>query len=387
VRSNYFEKFNQLKCCVVIPTFNNASTLAQVLDGILGYTSNVIVVNDGSTDNTQDVLLNFKGIEVLHNSKNKGKGSALRLAFKFALEREYDYAITIDSDGQHRPDELPTFIDFIERNPGFLVVGARNMEQEGIPGKSSFGHKFSNFWFRIETGINLPDTQSGYRLYPIKKLSTIRFFTRKFEFEIEVLVRAAWTGIQLQSVPVSVFYAPVGERVSHFRPFKDFFRISILNTILVAIAICYARPLYYYKNFSIAKFKKLIGSGEPVMNLSLAVGLGAFMGIFPIWGYQMIVGVFIAHIFKLNKALVIVATNVSFPPFIPFILYGSLVMGKWFVADPIHLTFNQNIDLHIVKTGLVQYICGSILLAFLTGILMTLLTYVSLKIRRRENRS
>jgi len=371
---------------VLIPTYNNAGTLADVINGVLAYTSNVIVINDGSTDGTREILLNFKDIEILHNPKNLGKGSALRLGFKFALTKNYDYAITIDSDGQHNTREIPKFIDLIDKNPGSLIVGARNMEQESIPGKSSFGHKFSNFWFRIETGINLPDTQSGYRLYPIKKLSTIHFFTRKFEFEIEVLVRAAWVGIPLHSVPVSVYYAPEGERVSHFRPFKDFFRISILNTILVAIAVTYARPLYYYKNFTVEKFKKLMGSGESTKNVSLAVGVGVFMGIFPIWGYQMIIAVSIAHLLKLNKALVILSTNVSFPPFIPFVLYGSLVLGKLFVADPIHLTFNQHIDLHIVKTGLVQYICGSILLAFIVGGSMTLLTYVSLKIRRKGKR-
>jgi len=104
------------------------------------------------------------------------------------------------------------------------------MEQEGIPRKSSFGHKFSNFWFWVETGIKLSDTQSGYRLYPLTELKKIHFFMRKFEFEIEAIVRAAWRGIPVISVPINVVYAPKETRVSHFRPIRDFTRISIMNT-------------------------------------------------------------------------------------------------------------------------------------------------------------
>ena len=98
------------------------------------------------------------------------------------------------------------------------------MTQEGVPKKSSFGNKFSNFWFWFETGIKLEDTQSGYRLYPLKTIPK-NYFTRKFEFEIEVIVRSAWNGVAVKNVPIKVLYDP-SERVSHFRPFKDFTRIE-----------------------------------------------------------------------------------------------------------------------------------------------------------------
>src|SRR5690606_8563116 len=127
-------------------------------------------------------------------------------------------------------------------------IGARNMKQAGIPGKSSFGNRFSNFWFKVETGINVPDTQSGFRLYPVARMKTMRFFTRKYEFEIEVLVRCAWKGIKIDSVPVSVYYAPEEERVSHFRPFIDFFRIGLLNTVLVLIAFLYVKPRKFFQS-------------------------------------------------------------------------------------------------------------------------------------------
>jgi uncharacterized protein (DUF2062 family) len=341
------------------------------------------VINDGSTDGTSDILDEFPKITCVEFNKNRGKGYALRKGFGTAIQLGYEYAITIDSDGQHHTSDLPIFIKALEDDPETLYVGARNMTQEGIPGKSSFGHKFSNFWYRVETGIKLPDTQSGYRLYPIKELSKMSFYTRKFEFEIEVLVRAAWKGVPVKSVPVQVYYAPNEKRISHFRPFTDFFRISVLNTILVFLAFLYFLPIMYFRDFSYQKFKKLIGKGEPTIKLATAVGFGVFMGIVPIWGYQMITAAFLAHFFKLNKPLVLLASNISIPPMMPFILYGSFLLGRFFVASPVNIKLD-GISLTSIKIAFIQYVAGSILLAVTAGILFGLLAYIFLLIRRNR---
>jgi glycosyltransferase involved in cell wall biosynthesis len=242
------ERFKQHKVCVIVPTYNNEKTLGNVLESVLKYTDDVIVVNDGSTDSTPEILQSFTKVEVVSYPKNVGKGWALRQGFKRALELGYDNAITIDSDGQHFAEDLPKFIDKLEETPGALSIGARNMEQSSVPGKSSFGNKFSNFWFWVETGLRLPDTQSGYRLYPIRRMEKMHFYTRKFEFEIEVIVRSAWRGIPVNFVPVKVFYAPRESRVSHFRPFKDFSRISVLNTVLVTVALLYVKPRDFFRS-------------------------------------------------------------------------------------------------------------------------------------------
>jgi glycosyltransferase involved in cell wall biosynthesis len=368
---------------VIVPTYNNAGTLSPILDQILGFTFNLIVVNDGSTDQTADILKNYTNISLVEFQKNRGKGLALRRGFEKAIELGYEEAITIDSDGQHSPSDLTVFLEAAEKEPGTIFVGARNMTQESIPGKSNFGHKFSNFWFWVETGIKLPDTQSGYRLYPIKKLAQIRFFTRKFEFEIEALVRAAWKGIPVKSVPIDVYYAPAGKRVSHFRPFRDFFRISLLNTTLVLLAFLYFRPAMYFRDFNFKKFKKLMGSGEPTPKLAAAVGFGVFMGIVPIWGYQMIVAAFLAHLMRLNKALVLVASNISIPPLIPFILYGSFMAGKLFVESPVNIKLDGNLTFEYIKVAAIQYLTGSILLALVAGLLFGLAAYILLFIRRK----
>lgn len=234
--------FREKKVCVLVPTYNNEQTLKSVLEGVLAYTDQVIVVNDGSTDSTATIINQFTEPVVIGYEHNRGKGYALRQGLKKAYDLGYDYAISIDSDGQHFPDDLPAFLQALETNPDSIIIGERNMDQASVPGKSSFGKKFSNFWFEFETGIKLNDTQSGYRLYPVKLLNELTFITNKFEFEIEVLVRAAWAGIPVKEVPVKVFYAEKGKRISHFRPFKDFTRISILNTVLVTITLLYIKP-------------------------------------------------------------------------------------------------------------------------------------------------
>lgn len=234
------------RVCVIIPTYNNAKTLQRVVDAVLQYITDVYVVNDGSTDATASILSQYDQIVIINQPENRGKGKALQAGFKRALEDGFDYAITIDSDGQHYPDDIPVFLEELAKHSEpVLLIGNRDMQQAGIPGKSSFGNRFSNFWFWFETGIRLEDTQSGYRMYPLKHLPK-KLYTNKFEFEIEIIVRTAWNDVLVKNIPVKVLYDPA-ERVSHFRPFQDFTRISILNTVLVLITLLYIKPRNFFR--------------------------------------------------------------------------------------------------------------------------------------------
>ena len=379
---NFQNKFDSLKCCVIIPTYNNASSLTAVLKGVLQLTSNVIVVNDGSTDSTNSILAGFKQITVLAHGKNCGKGITLRNGFKEAVRQGYEYAITIDSDGQHKPEEIPKFLDALEKNPGALIVGARNMDQDSVPATSSFGHKFSNFWYYVETGIKLPDTQTGFRLYPVKELSKMRFYTRKFEFEIEVLVRATWKGVPVNYVPVSVYYAPKNKRISHFRPFRDFTRVSLLNTILVLLALFYYRPLFVWRDFRKKGIAEILGRSESTHKLSAAIGFGVMMGIVPIWGYQTVTALFLAHLLRLKKLVVFWSCNVSMPPIMPFILFLSFKTGEFFVANPIVLSFNPDLSLQAITMGLKQYIIGAVIFAVVAAAIAFVISYLLISLWR-----
>ena len=231
------------KVCVVVPTYNNAATLQGVVESLLAYTNDVLVVDDGSTDSTTEAIRVLGDrITALGYPTNRGKGYALRTAFRRAAELGFDYAITIDADGQHSAKDLAAFIDAIERHPGALIVGSRGFDHKHMPAKNSFANKFSNFWFRIHTLSRLPDTQSGYRAYPLAQVAAMRLVTTRYETETELLVRSAWRGVPILPVAIGVHYPPAEERVSHFRPFRDFVRISVLNTALSLGAVFYGYP-------------------------------------------------------------------------------------------------------------------------------------------------
>ena len=385
------DRFDSLKVCVLIPTYNNAESLATVITDVLTYTSNVLVVNDGSTDTTSDILLSFPKIKCIHFPENRGKGMALRTGFKTAAELGYEYVISLDSDGQHLASSLPLFLDAIEKSPGALIIGARNMDQENVPAKSNFGHHFSNFWFRVETGIKAPDTQSGYRLYPVQRLKDLRFFTSKFEFEIEVIVRAAWHGIKIDFVQIDVFYPSAEERVTHFRPFRDFSRISVLNTLLVTIAFLYIKPRDFLRAlFNKEKIKtfyreQVISQDQSDELKSSSIALGIFMGIIPIWGFQLAAAIFLAIVLRLNKPLVIVAANISITPMIPLIVFLSCKTGALVLGDRASdIPFSTNLTIASVRTYGLQYLYGSLTFAFLAAVAAGIISFTLLKLFKQK---
>lgn len=369
--------------CVIVPTYNNGKTLRRVLDSVLQHTTNIIVVNDGSTDQTAAILEDYPQLFQIHHQKNSGKGTALRNGFKKAVSLGFDYAITIDSDGQHFASDLPKFINAIKTGGEALLIGSRNMTQDGVPKKSSFGNNFSNFWFWFETGIRLEDTQSGYRLYPLRRIPK-RYVTRKFEFEIEVIVRSAWEGIPVKNIPIDILYDP-SERVSHFRPFKDFTRISILNTVLVLFTIFYIKPrdfLRSLKKKGIRKFlrENILHSDDSVSKKSFSIALGVFIGIAPFWGFQTVIVLFLAALLRLNKVIAFAASNVSLPPFIPFIIYASLKIGEWLLPQSSSFDFDRSVTFSSLQEHLAQYIAGSLILAAAMSVIFGLASFLLLSI-------
>ena len=377
------QKMAELGICVIVPTYNNDKTLKDVICGVLENCNDVIVVNDGSTDNTENILKQFPSIFILKNEPNKGKGVALYKAMLFAIEKGFQYAISIDSDGQHDPKDISLFVEKLEQTGEALIIGARDMDKDSVPGKSQFGRKFSNFWFKVETGIDSPDTQSGYRLYPLSPIKKLKLFTRKFEFEIEIIVRLAWKGIKIESVPVSVIYFKKEERVSHFRPFKDFTRISILNTLLVTLAFLYFRPILFFKKEKIHTL--LYDKNESNFIKASSIAFGIFMGIIPIWGFQLIVAIILTVPLKLNKFLVILFANISIPPMLPFIIFGSMFCGKFWTGNPlIPNVFALNFE--TIKPYILQYILGSITLAVIAALIAGIISYTVLKLIRKETK-
>lgn len=235
---------NRERICIIIPTYNNEGTITDIIRRIMKYTNNIIIINDGCTDHTKEILgkINDPNIIIINNKRNRGKGVALKKGFKAAIYHGYEYAITIDANRQHFPEDIPLFIETFLKNKGAIIIGERTLNPGITRQGNNFTTKFSNFWFHLQTGIKMKDTQCGYRLYPLTLSHSGMIITSRYESELEFLVFSAWRSIPIVSIPVRIYYPPREKEISHFRPFYDFLCISLLNTILTIAAILYFIP-------------------------------------------------------------------------------------------------------------------------------------------------
>jgi glycosyltransferase involved in cell wall biosynthesis len=215
-----------------IPVYNNAATILDVAQRCRAQMDNVIVVDDGSTDSDLRDLLKSVDITVLRHPTNLGKGAALLTAFKHAAERGGEYVITLDGDGQHFPEDIPHFVSRLK--PDTILLGRRDKITGEMPRSSRFGRRFSDFWIYVETARSVSDSQSGFRAYPLKHVLALPMWSRHYNFEMEILTRALWAALKVESVPIRVWYPHRAERVSSFRPLMDNLRISRVHVRLIA---------------------------------------------------------------------------------------------------------------------------------------------------------
>lgn len=237
-----------MRTCAVIPTYNNLATAKDIVLQTLEYLP-VIVVADGPTDGTLESLETIQNdkLVIVSYAVNKGKGYALKQGFLKARELGYTHVLTIDSDGQHYPEDIPALLRMSAVRPEAIILGSRILSQKNMPLKNTFANRFSNFWYAFQTGISLSDTQTGFRVYPLQGLHGLHLMTHRYEAELMLLVFSAWANTPVIPVQVRVYYPPVEERVSYFRPVRDFTRISVLNTLLCILAIVYGWPRSYWR--------------------------------------------------------------------------------------------------------------------------------------------
>jgi len=407
---------------VIVPTYNNAGTIGELTASLIKYSEDILVVNDGCTDATSAILstFGFRAIAleqiasaatataggsaapeniparsllckrtVLNHSRNLGKGAALRHALAAAKLAGYRYAVTIDADGQHFPQDIPAFVQGAMENPDTLLVGARNLESENMPGRNTFANRFSNFWYRVETGVKLEDTQCGFRLYPLEKTDYSKwYYTSLYEFELEAIVFASWSGINVRNVPVKVYYPPLDKRVSHFKPLRDFTRISLLNTLLVLVCLLYIWPgnilrKCTWSNFRVFLDDNLLRVKDSNAKLTCSLWLGTFVGLMPFYGYQLVLAVFLAHILNLNKLVAGAFTAISIPPAIPFIIAGSYLTGCAVLGHPSNLDFD-GITFKGMADVLSEYLIGGFLFAAAVSTVCAAMCACILKLFRKK---
>ncbi|MCO4747471.1 MAG: glycosyltransferase family 2 protein [Proteobacteria bacterium] len=222
---------SEVKILVVIPTHGNAGTIAEVVRGCFEQHEHVLVVDDGSPDDSGD-RAEAAGAIVLRHAVNRGKGAALQTALDYALAEGFSNIICVDADGQLFPEDLPAFIAGVKAHPGAIHAGVRDMSESPIGSVRARAN--SNFWVWVETGRWLQDTQCGYRAYPVIPVLRLALAPSRYQWEVEVLTRGIWSGIAVDEVPCRVYYPPAEERVSSYRKVVDTVRVTWVNVVLVA---------------------------------------------------------------------------------------------------------------------------------------------------------
>jgi glycosyltransferase involved in cell wall biosynthesis len=226
------------RVAVVIPAYNHAGKIAGVIREARKLPWPLFVVDDGSTDGTYERIKDSTDVAVIRHGRNLGKGAAILSGFAAAAPAA-DWVVTIDADGQHDPADAWNLIRAVPQGTRPLIVGRREgMDHRNVPWQSRFGQAFSNFWVRASGGPDIIDTQSGFRLYPLPEASRLQVRARRFQFEVEILVRANWQGLPILEAPVGVTYQPPDERVSHYRGFVDFCRNACTFSRLIFRRIC-----------------------------------------------------------------------------------------------------------------------------------------------------
>jgi len=380
------------KILIVIPVYNHAATLRQVVEGVLRYHDRVLVVDDGSTDGGAESLSDLP-VELLRHKVNRGKGAAIKTAAQWGMKQRMSHMITLDADGQHDPTEVLKFIAAIAESPQAVIVGHRDFAQEAIPGSSRFGRKFSNFWLRLQTGSQLKDSQSGFRAYPLMIFQHLNFWTRRYNFEIEVLVRSAWAGLELRDVDISVYYPPGNKRVSHFRGFMDNWRLTLLNTHLTLRSIV---PWPHRKIIEqqvdgigilsvihpLRSIRQLLLENSNPQRLAVAVGVGVFLGVLPLLFFHTITILFVCGFFRLNKVAAVSSSQLCMPPIVPALCIelGYYVRhGHWLTELSLQTLGYQALE------RIYEWFLGSLLLAPILALLVGALTYLLARMVQKED--
>lgn len=312
-----------------IPVFNNKDTVYSVALACRRELRHVVVIDDGSTDVDVGALFKDTDIAVCRHAHNRGKGQALLTALSYVKDRGAEFMITVDADGQHQPRDIRAFLPVIAANRTAIVIGARRMNAPNVPASSRFGMRFSDFWLRLETGLSIRDSQSGFRAYPVAYVAQLPLRGRHYDFEIEVLAKAAWAGLSIVSVDVSVIYHAGDKRISHFRPLLDNLRLTHRHVLLVGRRLL---PWPHRRlvprapnNFLVllrhpARFCKLLlmEHASPA-ELGAAAGVGTFLAALPLLSLHTVAIVYVTTRLHLNRIMAVAIQNLCMPPFVPFV--------------------------------------------------------------------
>lgn len=367
-----------LRVFVCIPTYNNPKTISEITEQVLSETDlPVLVVDDGSNTPVRELfqsdVLNFaletKRLEIIRFEFNQGKGVALTKAISHCVEKGFTHLFSIDGDGQHLVKEMKHLLDQAKIYPWDLIIGARKMQHKDVPGVSKFGRAFSNFWVRFQTDNTVKDSQSGFRIYPLFYLQNMTFFSKSFDFEIEILVRLIWKSVSVRDVEIEVYYPPAAERVSHFDKLWDNVRISLLNTLFVIVT--------------------LLKSRRAPHESATALGLGVFIGCTPFYGLHSLIVAAVSVVLRLNAGVLFLGSQISIPPLAPFLVFFSIKLGNYLRRIDGLDSFAQRESLsawiEFGRNNFISWLLGSLTMGAILGTIAGGSFYLfSLKFKKRS---
>jgi uncharacterized protein (DUF2062 family) len=329
---------------------------------------------------------------LLKHEKNLGKGQAILTASRYIEAQGGEYMITIDADGQHLPEDLPKFLPLLREDLPGIVIGCRDFNTANVPASSRFGRSFANFWLLVETGKIVGDCQSGFRAYPVRYLNRMEFKGNHYDFEAEVLAKAAWGGLELSTVDIGVVYPKPEERVSSFKPFLDNLRLTGIHSMLVGRRML---PIRHQKLVESRKtpdlsllrhpgkvLRMLLKESATPQGLALSAAVGMFIAVLPILFMHSLVILYFSMRFNLNKIVTLNVQHLAVPPFIPALCIEVgyyLRHGRWLTDLSFATVFQQ------FSSRLFEWFLGSLIIAplaaLLTGAVMYAAAVVIKKVR------
>jgi glycosyltransferase involved in cell wall biosynthesis len=390
------ESFNPL---VIAPTFDNARTLARVLDEInqLNLPA-AIVVNDGCNDESPKILQTWKeGGEnrvLLTHSENQGKAAALLDGFNRATEMGFTHAVTIDTDGQLDPKQIPELLRVARANPTSLIIGCRDAAADDYPSASQWGRWASNILINWESGANISDSQCGFRVYPLKYIERLKCRASRYGFESEILTCAAWAGMTIEQVRVNCIYNVPEGRVSHFCVWRDSLASAKMHVRLLAISM-FPWPEKVLLNSSdtgkiwrrlarwfnpMRTWRDLKCDPREHSRFAAAFAAGVFIANLPLYGVQTLLSLFVAKRFRLNPLPAVAGSSISTPPIGPIMIAVAIAIGHFCLHGtwPLIANFDPRSSgyLTLVKSVLLEWTIGGII----CGIILASASYFLLRL-------